>query len=103
MRKIVLFVAAAAMPLLVAALAHAECKPSEQCTDGNCRQMLVCTNSKEVSLPSGDAAGGAAALQQQQQMVPPNAVAAAPPVAQPMTSTALPRNFSSFPGGRSRR
>jgi hypothetical protein len=90
------------MPLLVAALAHAECKPSEQCTDGNCRQMLVCTNSKEVSLPPGDA-GGTAAQQQQPGMAPPNAVASAPPVTPSMTSTALPRNFSSFPGGRSRR
>jgi hypothetical protein len=102
MPRVVLFVAAAAMPLMIAALAHAECKPSEQCTDGNCRQMLVCTNSKEVSVPSGDAAGAAAA-QQPQQMVPPNAVAVAPTVTQPTTSTALPRNFSSFPGGRSRR
>jgi hypothetical protein len=56
-----------------------------------------------VSVPPGEAAGGTAAQQQQPGMVVPNAVASAPPVTSPMTSTALPRNLSSFPGSRSRR
>jgi hypothetical protein len=102
MPRLVLSVGAAlAASLFAAALAHAECRPQDECADGNCRKVLICTNAKEVALsPSADATG--TSTPQAQGTPQQGAVVAMPPNAQ-ASVTPIGRNVASYPGGRSRR
>jgi hypothetical protein len=103
MPRFVLSVGAAlALSLFAAAMAQAECRPQDECTDGNCRKVVICTNSKEVALsPAADAAGSSAPGAQG--VAQPGVVAAMPPAQASVAPIGMQRNVASYPGGRSRR